>query len=110
MVKQLPTHLKEMNQRAIHDTLARADFGAGRRRCGAIAAFAGCFDRREILLVIVAVSQEKQVFEPRSAFQIERMPTEKLAGDADETDPPVEQGYGQMGPHAFSIFALVKGD
>jgi len=110
MIQQFPAHLIEMNQRAIHDTLARADFGARNRRRGAVAAFAGCFDRLEILLVIVAVSQEKQVFEPRSAFQMERMPTEKLAGDADETDSSVEQGYGQMRPLSFSIFALVKGD
>src|SRR5262249_22478713 len=78
-IQQLSTHLIQVNQSAVHDALAGASLGRRYRRVGAIAAFARCLDGREILLIIVAVPQKKQVLQSRSSFQAERVTTKELA-------------------------------
>ena len=99
-----------MNQGAVHDTLAGTDRGRRDRRFRAVAAFADCFNGRKILLIIVAIAQEKQVFQPRSAFQAQRVFAEKFSRHADETNTAAEQRRRQVGFNTLAIFALVKGD
>src|SRR5206468_3882491 len=54
--------------------------------------------------------QEEQVLQPSAPLQAEGMATEEFPGNADEADPAIEQGRGQMRAHAVAVFAFIKID
>src|SRR5262249_19793464 len=62
--RQPAAEAKQIEQGLVHQPFAAAQFGGGHLRFGAVAAFGGCLDRWEILLVIVAVAKDEEMFQP----------------------------------------------
>src|SRR5205823_6243998 len=97
-------------ERPIRDPLAGPEFGHADRRGRAVATLRRRLDRREILLVVVAVAAEKEVFEAGAAAQAQGVPAEELPRHADDAELVVEQRDGQLRPHAVAVLALVGRD
>src|SRR5262249_41649343 len=110
ILRNLAAHLKQVQQGPVDDPLARADLRRRDGRVGAVALLGNGLNGWEILLIVVAVAQEQQVLQPGPAFQAQRMPAEKLARDADDADPSVQQSDGQVRPNAVPVLALVEVD
>src|SRR5262245_61063530 len=77
----LARHLVEVDQCPVHDALAGADLHRRHLDARAVAAFRHRLNRREVLLVIVAVTEEEQVLESCPLLQAEGVPAEDLAAD-----------------------------
>src|SRR5947208_16013764 len=88
-IRQLTAHLVEMNQGPVDHSLAGADLDRRHRGVGAVAALGRRLDGRKILLIVIAITQEEDVFQPGPSLQAESVPAEELAGDADETEATV---------------------
>src|SRR5215471_12832935 len=87
----LAQHLINSDQRSIHDLFSGADRDRRHGVVGPVPALGYGFDRREILMVAVAIAEEKKLFHPGPCFQPHRMVTEELARDADERKLSVQQ-------------------
>lgn len=70
-------HLQNPDQRLVHDLLAGADFGWRDLTVRAVAPFRSGFDRREVLMIAVAVTEEEQAADSGSFPQSDRMLTWK---------------------------------
>src|SRR5439155_516799 len=103
-------HFVEPDQGPVHHPLTGTDLGGGNRRVGAVAALRNGLNGREILLIVVAVTQEKDVLQPGAALQGQGVATEELAADADETDSAVEQDCRQARANALTVLPVVEGD
>src|SRR5260370_30239658 len=97
-----------MNESPVHHALAGANLDRRHGLVGAVAALGGALDGREILVVVVAVAQEEEMLQAGAPFQAQGVAAEELAGDADETDPAVEQRRGEVWPHPFAVLALIE--
>ena len=64
---------------ATHGASAGADFSIGNARIRSVASFRGSLNGREILLVVVAVTQKEKVIQPGPAFESQGMPAEEFA-------------------------------
>src|SRR5207249_5984950 len=87
---------------------AGSDVGRSNRWFCSVAAFGYSLDRGEILLIVIAVAQEQQMFQPGAPFQVQRMAAKEFAGHANDPNPFVEQRDRKLWPHAFVVLALVK--
>ena len=81
-------------QGLIHQILACSDLCRSYLRVGTIASLGGPFDRREILVVAVAVAKKEESLETSSLSEPHRMLTEELSASPDKTDLFVEHRDG----------------
>src|SRR6266851_6399693 len=107
-IRQLAAHFVEVDQGPIHHELAGADFGGGNGGVGAIAALGRALNRREILLIVVAISQEQHMLQARPLFQAQRMPAKKLPRYSDEPDLAIQKRRRQVGTNAFGILPVIE--
>src|SRR5437870_12177752 len=77
-------HLVKPDQGAIHHLLAGADGDWGDFVVGAVTTLRDRFDGGKVLVVAVAVAEEKELLNPRTFLQTDRVVAEELAGSADE--------------------------
>src|SRR5207249_4296505 len=59
----LPPHLIEIDESLVHDALAGADFDGRYLGIRAVAAFGDRLDRGEVLMIVIAIPQEEEVFQ-----------------------------------------------
>src|SRR5437867_1396320 len=82
----LPKHLVNPRQRRVHHLFPGANFRRCHRVVGAITTHRPGLNRREILMVTVAVAEKEKLVHPRPLLQTDRVIPEKFAGTTDEGD------------------------
>src|SRR5439155_8889515 len=64
----------------------------------------------EILVIIIAISQEEHMLQSSSLLEAQRVAAEELAGYPDDSNLAVQEGRRQMRPNALLVFPIVKID
>src|SRR5580658_64382 len=77
-------HVVNPHERGVHDLLARAHRYRRHRAVRAVATFRDCFNRREVLMVSVAVAEKEQLAHASAFLQANRMIGKELPADTDQ--------------------------
>ena len=93
----------DIEQCPVHHPLAGAELGERDAGIGAVAAFRGGLDRREIHRMAVAIAEEERVLDVRPRFEPVGMVTEKLARAAHQGDLAVDQYGVQLRGQCFAV-------
>src|SRR5258708_4724133 len=94
-------HLVNPQQCGIHDLLPGADCYRRDSAIRSVTALRHRFDRREILMVPVAITEEEKLLHSSTFLQADRVIAEIFPRGSNQRDLAVEQSHRQPGPDAI---------
>src|SRR5262245_15870283 len=97
-----------MDKDVVHHQFSRADLGRGDACARTVAPLGRGFDGWEVLLVVVAVSQEEQMRQPGTPLQVDGVAAKEFAGHADKGDLIIKQSHAEMRAHSLLVFPFVE--